>query len=231
MTELDKVPQRKSLFEGVYNKIARNYFLPLFLKSDLSPNQITVIAGLTGLLGCVCLANGFFLMAAILINMSSILDLVDGDVARVKGLQSKFGHWLDIFFDKIIDLGLVLALLTYAFKSNVDNQTNIFLVFLTLAFIFLNQMILVVNALYFSVRFDSISEYQSAQKDSLLSRLLGILAFLKLHFSLNHNAFLFAVSVLPLFVEFQKLILILTIWAFGTVALVSMSNFYKLRGL
>ena len=231
MTELDKVPQRKSFFEGGYNKIARTYFLPFFLKLDLSPNQITFIAGLTGLFGCVCLANGFFLMAAILINMSSILDLVDGDVAREKGLQSKFGHWLDIFFDKIIDLGLVLALLTYAFKLNIANQANIFLIFLIFGFVFLNQIILVVNALYFPVKFEHTFEGHSAHKDSLFSRLLGVLVFLKLHLSLNHNAFLFAVSVLPLFVEFQKLIMILTIWAFVTLALVSMSNFYKLRGL
>ncbi len=42
------------------------------------------------------------IIAAIFLQIYTILDLVDGDIARAKNMQSNFGMWLDIFFDKLI---------------------------------------------------------------------------------------------------------------------------------
>ena len=55
-----------------------------------------------------------------------LLDLVDGDIARNKGLTSNFGHWLDIFFDKFVEV-LLIAAFVYASFQKSDNVLSLLL--------------------------------------------------------------------------------------------------------
>ena len=64
---------------------------------------------------------GLFL-GGILAQISSILDGVDGEIARIKFLETKFGKWFDSVLDRYAD-GFLLGGLTwnaflYRFKSN-----------------------------------------------------------------------------------------------------------------
>ena len=53
-----------------------------------------------------------------------ILDLIDGDIARVKGKESLRGHWLDLFFDKLVE-SLFLFILYYKVLLYHDLLTQI----------------------------------------------------------------------------------------------------------
>ncbi len=98
-TEHEK-PARKNLFEAIYNWPAAA-ITPVFFRLSVTANQITIISGLFGIAGAVLLvfkSHIMLVLAAICIQLFAILDLVDGNIARAKNMQSKFGQWLDIFF-------------------------------------------------------------------------------------------------------------------------------------
>jgi len=73
------------------------------LKTSLTPNQMTVLFFLTTGIPAAWLAMKgdywTFFWATVLFQLGSILDGVDGEVARLKFSNSKFGQWLDTACD------------------------------------------------------------------------------------------------------------------------------------
>ena len=47
---MEKTPKRKNIFEAFYNKIAK-YLAKIFIKTPITPNQITWISGFLGSIG------------------------------------------------------------------------------------------------------------------------------------------------------------------------------------
>ena len=176
-------PLRKSFFESLYSKIARNCFLKPALRSGLSPNAITCISGFFGILGCFAVLQGQLIWAIIFINLFSILDLVDGDVAREKKLQTIFGYWLDVFFDKFIDFLLIFSISIMAISGTAD----LFIIscaLLLMGSIFFNQFILLCANTIFAVSTDEISSregWQLGQKVLSEHWFVKCIRWIKLH--------------------------------------------------
>ena len=81
-------------------------------RTPLTPNHITLLSFFIGLLGAVGLATTdpwFWLAGGILIQVASIVDGCDGEIARIKLLQSPQGAWLDTVLDRYSDLAIGLA--------------------------------------------------------------------------------------------------------------------------
>jgi archaetidylinositol phosphate synthase len=78
-----------------------------FVRIGLKPNQITILSLIFGIACAVCYMQRLFLFGSILLAVSAILDLVDGNVARKTNRKSDFGAVLDWIIDKYVD-GLVL---------------------------------------------------------------------------------------------------------------------------
>jgi phosphatidylglycerophosphate synthase len=88
--------------------ITRNYLC----RWPFTPNQITIGAGIIGLLGCALIATGrqlAIVLGFLLAQFQSILDGCDGEVARVRFQQSAIGEWLDTIVDDGLNLTLVAA--------------------------------------------------------------------------------------------------------------------------
>jgi len=82
-------------------------------RSPLSPNQVTVGAGLVGLLGCWILAHGtpfLVMLGLLLVHLQSVLDGCDGELARVRFQQSALGEWLDTVVDDFLNLAILVSL-------------------------------------------------------------------------------------------------------------------------
>jgi CDP-L-myo-inositol myo-inositolphosphotransferase len=82
------------------------------LRTPLTPNHITLLSFFMGLLGAVGLATTdpwFWIAGGILIQVASIVDGCDGEIARIKLLQSPQGAWLDTVLDRYSDLAIGLA--------------------------------------------------------------------------------------------------------------------------
>jgi len=77
------------------------------VRAPITPNQVTVVTFLLGLAGAGAVALGGYcamLLGAFLFQCNSILDGVDGELARVRFQQSKLGEWLDTVSDDASNL-------------------------------------------------------------------------------------------------------------------------------
>jgi Family of unknown function (DUF5941)/CDP-alcohol phosphatidyltransferase len=80
---------------------------PLALRRGLTPNQITVISFVVGLAAAGCFAAGDKaagvggLVGALLLQLSLVVDCVDGEVARFTRTFTPLGAWLDASTDRV----------------------------------------------------------------------------------------------------------------------------------
>jgi phosphatidylglycerophosphate synthase len=85
----------------------------------VTPNQVTLGAGLVGLIGCAFIATGSYaavVFGFLLAHVQSVLDGCDGELARVRFQQSPIGEWLDTLTDDGLNLALCAAL-GFAFRN------------------------------------------------------------------------------------------------------------------
>src|SRR5437867_10124532 len=83
------------------------------LKFPIHPNAWTISIFVLPLIACLFLVRGDYVslvIGAVIFQVFSILDGCDGEIARAKNLESKFGERLDYFCDFIASLLYVLAL-------------------------------------------------------------------------------------------------------------------------
>mgnify|MGYP001610024506 CR=1 FL=1 len=126
------------------------------INTSITPNQISAISIIIALSGVYVLSLGtysYFVLGAILFQVSIILDRVDGALARRKNMASTFGKWIEYNFDVITDV-----LIIFGATIGLFIQTNSSLVLiLGMIFIMLRVLILNINTALF-VCFDSPGE-------------------------------------------------------------------------
>lgn len=84
----------------------------LFLRLGLSPNAITVLSLVIGLLAAAAIAVGSYaagILGALLFQLSAIIDCCDGEVARLTHTESAFGEQLDLVADNIVHIAVFAA--------------------------------------------------------------------------------------------------------------------------
>ncbi len=75
----------------------------------LHPNYITVFGFLVGVASALLLGFGRPFPALVFLWISGALDVLDGTVARLANKSSKFGAYLDLIFDRLVEGFLVLG--------------------------------------------------------------------------------------------------------------------------
>lgn len=97
---------RRTTIEPPWDQRLANLVIAPLIDTRVTPNQITTISLLVGLAGAWLLAQGGQAMhaGAVLFMVSFWLDHADGELARVTGRTSVFGHYYDLIAD-----GTVLA--------------------------------------------------------------------------------------------------------------------------
>jgi CDP-diacylglycerol--glycerol-3-phosphate 3-phosphatidyltransferase/CDP-diacylglycerol--inositol 3-phosphatidyltransferase len=95
------------LFIGYYYWMMRPVFRAAEL-SGLTPNHITLLSLFGAAITAVAIATGHFALASALLIGGSSLDMVDGQLARVKKLESLGGAFLDSTVDRLSD-GLIFG--------------------------------------------------------------------------------------------------------------------------
>ena len=72
--------------------------------------QLTFAFLIAGAFGIVALGKGYYLVAALLLVVKSILDAADGEMARYTQKPSQTGRYLDSIFDFAINFALLLVI-------------------------------------------------------------------------------------------------------------------------
>jgi len=80
-----------------------------FIRLGITPNQVSVLSVLFGFSCAFAFAERYFLAGGLLLVVSAILDLVDGNVARRNHTESKFGAVFDWIADKYVDAAVILG--------------------------------------------------------------------------------------------------------------------------
>ena len=132
----------------------------LLLKTGITPNQISVLSTVIGLVGASFFFSGeyfYLILGGILIHIHSIVDGCDGEVARLKLRQTKYGGWLDAVLDRYVDAAIIFGL-AYGYWNMTGDMTIWIIGFSALIGTFLNS--------YTSDKYDSIFKNGDMAKKS-----------------------------------------------------------------
>ncbi len=83
------------------------------VSSPVTPNQVSVVSILVGLVAAALFAEGTAgtaVAGAVVLQLSAVLDCIDGDLARALYKQSSLGKWLDIAGDQVVHIGVFLGI-------------------------------------------------------------------------------------------------------------------------
>ncbi len=99
-----------SLFAG---PLANRLLEPICEITWISPNLITVTSLFIGLLAALCFAQGehlWLILGGILVQLSFVVDCMDGQLARYRQQFSNLGAWLDRVSDRFKDFLYIFSL-------------------------------------------------------------------------------------------------------------------------
>jgi len=102
-----------SFFTRILSRPISQRLTRLFLKTRFTPNQITILSFVLGLASAWCFFQGGYQMGlsgAGLLLLSIWTDGVDGEVARIKFMETTMGGKLDIFCDNVVHMAVFFAI-------------------------------------------------------------------------------------------------------------------------
>jgi phosphatidylglycerophosphate synthase len=136
----------------------------LLAHTPVSPNQVSVVSILIGVASAWFFASGNFVLGALVLQLSAVIDCVDGDLARALCKQSRVGKWLDLGGDQVVHFSVFAAIGIGV--SRVDPAVPALMLGLSAALGVLLSFAVIVRALRQSV----------AQRGPLLNKLLDATA-------------------------------------------------------
>ena len=82
----------------------------LLARTPVTPNQVSVASFAIALASLGLFLVGYNLLAGLAAQLSSIVDGVDGDVARLKNMATRFGGFFDAVLDRYADVAILAGL-------------------------------------------------------------------------------------------------------------------------
>lgn len=122
----EKYEGKAGFFSVIFMHPLAFLFDKIFIMMGITPNQITFMSLVIGLLASFFISTGnrtYLIVGAVLIMLSFILDSCDGDVARYTGLKSKKGSWLDFVTDEIKNSSFIIGISIGLFRQTNDPLT------------------------------------------------------------------------------------------------------------
>ncbi|MGN6302096.1 MAG: CDP-alcohol phosphatidyltransferase family protein [Angustibacter sp.] len=93
------------------------------LPTGVAPNTVTVVSFAVGILAALACAVGgwaWLVVGAVLLQVSLVLDCVDGEIARYTRRFSPLGAWLDVTGDRIKEYGIFAGLALSSARAGHD---------------------------------------------------------------------------------------------------------------
>jgi CDP-L-myo-inositol myo-inositolphosphotransferase len=104
------LPDKDGLVSRTVN---RKFSLPaskILCNTAITPNQVTLISFLTALAAALSFALHQPALGGILAQISSVIDGIDGEIARLKFLKSNYGSLFDAILDRYADFFIVTGM-------------------------------------------------------------------------------------------------------------------------
>jgi archaetidylinositol phosphate synthase len=100
---------KEVLCEHVFRPLAQPLVLAL-ARLRVPPPLVVLASGAAGAAAAVELARGSWIAAALLVQLKTLLDNADGQLARLTGRTSALGRYLDSLVDLLVNAALFAAL-------------------------------------------------------------------------------------------------------------------------
>ena len=142
------------------------------LQTSLTPNQITALSCVVGLLGALCFSPGGYwgpLLGALFLQFSVVLDCCDGEVARVKFLESPFGDVLDIVCDTVVTIAIFVGMGVAVWKDGASSHA------LPLAGMLVLGGSLAFPLVTLAEKTEALGDHRGGWEDDLMKRLIASL--------------------------------------------------------
>jgi len=141
-------------------------------RTGLTPNQITLVSLLVAAASAFAFALGRPLWGGLLAQCCSILDGVDGEIARLKFLQSKYGALFDAVLDRYADYLVVMGMV-YGWYAQTGEAAAFLLGMLALtglplSMLFKEKFQALTGQTYIPEEHDGILRYLPANRDGRL---------------------------------------------------------------
>ncbi len=173
LIDIEKTFKEKSWWAILFNLYPAKYITYFLVnKTEITPNQVTTISFLLAIFSGIAFNFQYFITGAILYQLSYILDIVDGSIARSKNLSSKIGAFYDVFTDwlKAPILFIILFLVT----------DNYYLLVVLYFLLFLGCLVNKYNDMLFFQGAKSITAISSSNNETTnLSSILGYMQKMK----------------------------------------------------
>ena len=117
------------------------------VRTPLSPNMISILINVIGMLCGPFYAIGHPVWGAVFLQIATVLDRCDGEVARIKLMETKKGQWVDTVSDQLTILSFIIGV-TIGYYNITRSplvlvfgflNLGIFIFFLIWSFYFLNK--------------------------------------------------------------------------------------------
>lgn len=108
------VVQQRRTHEYAVNRYYAHLIDPFFTKwaydLKLTPNFVTIVACMTGVLAGLCFGARYWAAGAILLQLHHFLDGADGNLARLTGKMTPLGAKLDRICDQVVRFAVFVGL-------------------------------------------------------------------------------------------------------------------------
>lgn len=121
------IPPKDGFISRVLNRKFSLRITKVLAATKITPNQITIISFLVALASALSFAFLNPIIGGLLAQLSSILDGVDGEIARLKYLGSKYGELFDSILDRYADYLMVTGM-AYGWYLTSENTVLVLLV-------------------------------------------------------------------------------------------------------
>jgi len=106
-----------------FNRPLGRFLSKVLIHTPVTPNQVTVISALIGLVSAWFFAQGTHwagLAGALLLQLAALVDCVDGDIARIVFKESPIGKWLDLGLDQVVHVAVFAAIAVGLSRQGMD---------------------------------------------------------------------------------------------------------------
>lgn len=104
----------RGIFKGILDPIGA-----FFNRLGIFPNTMTLIGLAGNIVGAVLIALGHITVGGIVVLVMGVIDALDGTMARLRGMPSEFGAFVDSVTDRYSEL-VILGGLLYYFLDRAD---------------------------------------------------------------------------------------------------------------
>ncbi len=108
------------------NRPLSRWLTRYLVRTPLTPNQVSLASWVLSTTGAVLFAVGGYPALAcggVIAQLASVLDGCDGEIARLKRLQSDFGAWFDAVLDRYADAFLLFGLMWHDFAATASRAS------------------------------------------------------------------------------------------------------------